>query len=57
LESLQSTQQKIKADSAGLATEQLLEYIKQAATQSATEVAVAQMDLEGLCSKISAPAE
>lgn len=40
---LQSMQQKIKQDSAGPAIEQLVEQIKQAATQSMAEVAVAQV--------------
>jgi len=52
LASRQSTQQKIKEDIVVLAIEQLVEQIKQEATQSAVEVAMAQVELAGLCSKI-----
>jgi len=52
LASLQSMQQKLKEDSAGLTTMQLMEKIKQAAVQSMTEVAVAQVEFGGLCSNI-----
>lgn len=45
--SLQRTQYKIKEDSTGPTTEQLVEQIKQTATQSATKVAVAQVELGG----------
>jgi chromosome segregation ATPase len=55
LASLQTTQQKIQEDSAGPTTEQLVEQVKQAATQCTTEVAVAQVELGGLRSKISMP--
>jgi len=41
LANLQGMQQKFQQDIAGLATEQLVEQIKQATTESVTEVVVA----------------
>jgi len=41
----------------GPATEKLVEEVKQAAMQSAAEVAVIQVELGGLCSKITTPSE
>ncbi len=41
----------------GPATEKLVEEVKQAATQSMIEVAVIQVELGDLHSKITAPAE
>lgn len=55
LASLQETQQKLQADSVEPATEQLVEELKQPATQCTAEVAVVQLQLEGLHAKISAP--
>ena len=55
LAGLQRTQQKIKEDNAGPVTEHLVEQIKKDATQSAVEVAVAEVELGGLRSKISVP--
>lgn len=57
LASLQRMQQKIKEDNVGPATEKLVERIKHVATRSATEVAVAQVELGGLRNKISTPVE
>ncbi|MCY6488434.1 hypothetical protein, partial [Actinobacillus pleuropneumoniae] len=39
---LQKTQQKIKSDNTGPATEQLVEEMKQVATQCTTKVAIVQ---------------
>ncbi len=57
LESLLRMKQKIQEDSVGPTTEQLVEQIKQAATQSTTKVAMAQVELGGLHCNISLPAE
>lgn len=57
MDNLQSTQYKIKQNSARPTIEQLVEQIKQAATQSAVEVAVAQVELGDLHSKILMPYE
>ena len=54
---LQSTQQKIQQDSVGPAIEQLVEQIKQATTESVAKVAIAQVELGDLRSKISMPAK
>lgn len=57
LASIQKTQQKIQLDSARLATEQLVEEMKQATTQCTIEVTIVQVKLRGLHDKISAPSE
>ena len=57
LANLQATQQKLQADSSGPVTEQLVEEVKQATAQCTVEVAVIQVELGGLCAKISTPAE
>ena len=57
LASLQVTQQKIQADSTKLATEQLVEQVKQAVTHYTAEVAVIQVELGSLHDKISTPTE
>ena len=57
LASLQETQQKLQTASAGPVIKQLVEELKHAATQCATKVAVVQVELGGLCDKISAPTE
>lgn len=53
LKNVQSMQQKIKQDKVGPTIEQLVEQIKQGATQSGADVAVAQVELEDICSDIS----
>jgi len=57
LASVQETQQKLQADSAGPTTEQLVEEIKQAVAQCTAEVAAVQVELGGLRAKISVPTE
>lgn len=41
----------------GPTTKKLVEEVQQVATQSAAKVAVLQVELGGLCSKIEAPTE
>jgi len=54
LANLQTTKQKIHADSAGPSMKQLVDQVKQAATQYIAEVAA---ELGGRLNKISTPAE
>lgn len=57
LASLQATQQKIQSHSIGPQMEQLVEEMKQVATQCTAKVTVVQVELGGLHDKISTPAE
>lgn len=52
---LQTTQQKLQADSAGEVTEKIVEDVKQVASQCTVEVGIIQVELDGLRAKISAP--
>lgn len=57
LVNLEATQQKLQADSLGAVTKQMVEEAKQVATHCTVEVAIIQVDLGGLCVKISAPTD
>jgi len=50
-------QQMIRLVAEGPATEQLMEEVKQVATQSDAEGAVVQVELGDLCNKITVPTE
>jgi len=53
LASLQETNKKINIDSTILATQKLVEQVKQAVTQCVTKVGMVQLEVGGLHDKIS----
>ena len=55
LVTLQETQQKLKINSSGEVSEQMVEEAKQVAAQCTAEVAVIHVEMGGLCTKIFVP--
>lgn len=54
---LQATKKKLQADSLGVVTEQMVEDVKQTTAQCTIKFVVIQVELGGLCAKISTSTE
>lgn len=57
LANLQLTQQKLQANNFRPATEKLVEEVKQGIAQCIVKVSIIQVEMGGICAKISMPVE